>query len=574
MELFDIAVVAVYFLFLIVVTIIFKRFTKGASDFIHGGGAMMWWMAGATAFMTQFSTWTFTGAAAKAFEDGFVILFVFWGNAIGFFVASFYFAKRYRRLRVGTPMEVIKQRYGVFSEQIFTYLQIPLTLLSAAIWVNGLALFIAAIFNIPTNITIIMIGILVTFIALSGGAWTVSATNVIQLILLMTITIVIGIFALIKGGGIYEIYHQFPSSFIQGEGIHYKSIFILWVVCIIIKQILSVNNSMSCYRFLVTTNDKEAKKAALFTAALFIIGPIMWFIPSWVVAIQNIDLQSLYPHLEDEANTAAYLAFVRMNMPTGVLGLTVIVMLSSTISPMTTALNRISGICVRSIYSYLMKNSSDSDNLFVGKIITFFAGGLATVSAVYFNQIKEYSFFDIMMIFGALVQLPIIIPSFLGVIILKTPKWSGWSTLCVGFMVSVFAQFIFDVNWLKFLFENSELTKREAIDLHIAFMIFIQVFITGGYFLITCLFYKKGKEARLWNLFVQNIQKPISENEEAVINKKQSLFLGKMSLILSLGFILLSFTSYLFSPSSISVYLSIAFLIACCSIFLIWQSQD
>ena len=72
----------------------------------------MWWMAGATAFMTQFSAWTFTGAAAKAYEDGLTILFIFWGNALGFFVAAAYFAARFRKLRVDTAMEVIRQRFG------------------------------------------------------------------------------------------------------------------------------------------------------------------------------------------------------------------------------------------------------------------------------------------------------------------------------------------------------------------------------------------------------------------------------------------------------------------------------
>lgn len=569
MTLFDGAIVAFYFLFLIIVTAIFKRFTKGSDDFIHGGSAMMWWMAGATAFMTQFSTWTFTGAAAKAFEDGLVILFVFWGNAIGFFVASLYFASRYRRLRVSTPMEVIKLRYGVLSEQIFTYLQIPLTILSAAIWINGLALFMAATFHVPTNITILMVGVLVTFIALSGGAWTVSATNVIQLILLVVITGVIGVFALIKVGGIYEIAGNFPVPFIWGDQINFWQIFILWVVCITIKQIFSVNNSMSCYRFLVTINDKEAKKAAIFTAILFIIGPVLWFIPPWTAAIQHIDLADLYPHLGDGVNTAAYLAFVQTNMPAGVLGLTIIVMLSSTISPMTTALNRISGICVRSLYSYIIKDSSDRAILFFGKVTTLFAGIFATASALFFNQIKEYSFFDIMMLFGALVQLPIIIPSFLGIIILKTPKWSGWTTLLIGFMVSIFAQFIFDVRWLY----DGALSKRESVDLHIAWTILLQVIITGGYFCLTRLFYKQGKEARLWGVFIRNLRRPISPNEEAIINKNQSLFLGKTSMMLALGFMIFSIIAYGFSLPLALIYLWIALLIACCGGFFIWQAR-
>lgn len=49
---------------------------------------MLWWMVGATAFMTQFSARTFTGAAGKAFSDGFTVLGVFIGNMVAYIVAG------------------------------------------------------------------------------------------------------------------------------------------------------------------------------------------------------------------------------------------------------------------------------------------------------------------------------------------------------------------------------------------------------------------------------------------------------------------------------------------------------
>ncbi|SBT15122.1 Sodium/glucose cotransporter [Vibrio celticus] len=157
----------------------------------------MWWMAGATAFMTQFSAWTFTGAAAKAYEDGLTVLFIFWGNAFGFFVAAGYFAPRYRKMRVETAMEAIKVRFGRASEQVYTWLSFPLTIMFAAIWLNGLALFAAAVFNIDLVVTIVGVGLIVNFIVTSGGSWTVSATSVIQLICWLRL----GAFALLEVGG-------------------------------------------------------------------------------------------------------------------------------------------------------------------------------------------------------------------------------------------------------------------------------------------------------------------------------------------------------------------------------------
>lgn len=177
MTLLDSMIVMIYLLFIGIAAWLFRRFSTSSNDFLQGGGAMMWWMAGATAFMTQFSAWTFTGAAAKAYEDGISVMFIFWGNALGFFVAAAFFARRYRRLRVETAMEVIRVRFGHTSEQLFTWLSFPLTLIACAIWMNGLASFFSAVFAIEMSTTILAMGVVVTLIAVSGGAWTVSVTN-------------------------------------------------------------------------------------------------------------------------------------------------------------------------------------------------------------------------------------------------------------------------------------------------------------------------------------------------------------------------------------------------------------
>ncbi len=73
------------------------------------------------------------------------MMFIFWGNALGFLVAAAFFAKRYRRLRVETAMEVIRIRFGGVSEQVFTWLSFPITLIACAIWMNGLAAFFSAL---------------------------------------------------------------------------------------------------------------------------------------------------------------------------------------------------------------------------------------------------------------------------------------------------------------------------------------------------------------------------------------------------------------------------------------------
>lgn len=537
----DIGIIIGYFIFIIIAAVVFKGFTQNSSGFIRGGGAMMWWMAGATAFMTQFSAWTFTGAAAKAYEDGLAVLFLFWGNALGFFVAAAYFASRYRKLRVETAMEVIRQRYGKTSEQIFTWLQFPITTISAAIWLNGLAIFVAAIFNIDLYITILFVGALVTFISVSGGAWTVSATNVIQLVLLMAITLTVGAYALIYIGGPTALIEQSEIPSVMGTGVNYWQIFVIWVVIITAKQVMGTNNAMSCYRFLVTVNEKEARKAAWVAGLLFVIGPVMWFIPPWVAATMHIDLSTYYPNLGASANNAAYLFFIQYYMPKGILGLVLAAMIAATISPMTTALNRNAGIFVRNVYqSVIRPDATEAQQMRMSKISTLFNGVISVAAALIFASIKEYSFFDLMMLFGALLQMPLVIPSLLALVILKTPDWAAWATLIVGLVVSCFMQFVFDVNWLLPLFDATSFTHRESVDLTVAAMVIAHIVITGGFFVATKFFYKPPQGARAKELqqLYYNLATNISSEEEAWVDKRQGMYLGRLSQVLG-GLIIL-----------------------------------
>ena len=78
---YEYLVIAGYFLLIVGIGFAFKRMAvQSTSDYFRGGGRMLWWMVGSTAFMMQFSAWTFTGAAGKAFTDGFAVCLVFVAN--------------------------------------------------------------------------------------------------------------------------------------------------------------------------------------------------------------------------------------------------------------------------------------------------------------------------------------------------------------------------------------------------------------------------------------------------------------------------------------------------------------
>ena len=59
LSIYDHAVIGFYFVFMAVIGWVCRRFIGNTSDYFRGGGQMLWWMAGASAFMVSFSAWTF-----------------------------------------------------------------------------------------------------------------------------------------------------------------------------------------------------------------------------------------------------------------------------------------------------------------------------------------------------------------------------------------------------------------------------------------------------------------------------------------------------------------------------------
>lgn len=247
------------------------------------------------------------------------------------------------------------------------------------------------------------------------------------------------------------------------------------------------------------------------------------------------------------------------------LGLVLAAMIAATIAPMTTALNRNAGIFVRNVYqSVINPQASESQQLTVGKVATLVNGVLCVFAALLFASVKEYSFFDIMMLFGALLQTPISIPSLLAFFTLKTPDWSGWATIAVGLCVSAFMQFVFQVDWLLPLFDAVSFTHRETVDLQVASTMLAHIFITGGFFMFTTLFYRDpiGSRKSELNQLKTNLATPISKEEEAPVDYKQGAYLGRMCQVLGFLVMLVSITADSLHGASIFVVIGALILLA------------
>ncbi len=515
----DIGVILVYFAFLIAIGWIFRTFSSSTSDYFRGGGKMLWWMVGATAFMTQFSAWTFTGAAGKAFNDGFAVLAVFFGNAVGYLFNYLFFAAKSRQMRVITPIEGIRMRYGKVNEQAFTLASLPISIIQAGIWLNGLAVFAAAVFNVDMNTTIVVTGAIVVLMSVTGGAWAVIASDFLQMVIIMAVSVAATVVAIIKAGGLDVIFAEgLPEKIVTGSDYNYMWLFGAWCLCSFIKQFLSTNNMIDSYRYMCAKDTKNARKAALLACVLMFVGPVLWFVPAWFMAAFNPDTATWgLEALGSSVTDATYYAFVRDYLPIGMVGLMMSAMFAATMSSMDSALNKNSGIVIRNVYKiFINKDASEETMLKLGKIMTLIFGIIIIAVGIFINSLQNTSLFNVTTTVGSLLALPMLIPSLLGFFVKKTPDWAGWATLLVGLAVSWFIANVITIDMMSSVL-GFQLTADEFSDMtSLTLGVVLHLGITTPFYFLTKLFYKGHSEERQAeiDLFFTNTTTPVVVDEE------------------------------------------------------------
>lgn len=357
-----------------------------------------------------------------------------------------------------------------------------------------------------------------------------------QLILLIAITLVIGVSVFSSLPNPADIVQPFTPLY--GQEIEWPPIFFVWAGAMLLQQTMSNNHTLSCYRFLTTANDRDATKAALLAGGLFLLAPILWFAPAWFVALQNVDLFTVYPALGNHANNAAYLYYIQHFMPQGVLGLVMVALVAATVSPLTSAHNRNAGIVVRSLYQVWIKpNASGREQLIVGKIATLISGIVATFAALLLASVESYSLFEMMILFAAFIQMPLNIPSLLALVTLKTPNWSGWATVLVGCLVSLFMFFVFDTQWII----STPLTERESKEIAVVATLLAHLVITGGFFLSSRYFFRyESSVVRFSRMkLAKQLVTPMDKSEKAPINRQQGTYVGTITSLAGIGLLII-----------------------------------
>jgi SSS family solute:Na+ symporter len=569
LTIYDFMVLGFYFVFIVVIACVFKRFNKNTSDYFRGGGSMLWWVAGISGFMGAISAFTFTGAAGKTYQVGLLIPLIYLIYAAAAVFVYFVTAARFRQMRVVTYVEALRNRYGPLAEQFYTWTAVPVSLALGAIQLYSIAVFTAGVFDVRLELILIALGSIMTIIAFLGGAWAVAASDFLQFILIISITIVAAVLSLHEVGGISGFISKLPASHLHWSQAARPEIITLWLIAFTISNFIGLNNLGSGPAYFQAKDTHHARKAALVYVVGYAFAGLVWFIPPMTAAILFPDIRAAFPQFGNRALEASYVAVCFKILPQGLIGMLTCAIFSAAVSHSTAAYNRNAGVFVRSFYKVLRPASTETHLLAMSRLTTLLIGAIVIFLAYAINFVlnnyKDIRLFDILQIVTALFGIPVSVPLVLAILTKRGTGLTACSTSLVGMIIVALLNYVeFPRHIHDWLNWNRPLSTREFSDLTFAASVITGVGVCTAWYFIVSRFDKPTlPKARSTDDFFTKLHTPVNAAAEGITDtdEKQFRILGVMAFIYA-GFILLCCAI----PNPVTGRLCFAF---CGSVFLV-----
>lgn len=464
LELLDWIIIVVFILLIIGISVTYTQSAgKNLSSFFLGGRNLPWWIAGTSMVATTFAADTPLLITEIVANDGISGNWLWWNGLIGGMLATFFFAKFWRKAEIITDVELIELRYSGAPARFLRglkaiYLGVFMNAIVIA-WVNiALGALLQEFFGIPDNQLIFYylgaMGFVVLYSSLSGLKG-VAITDFLQFTLAMIGTIVLAIIVVNSEqiGGITglkaklpaDTFNFFPRVSFGSQSVSESAEFLTLsfgsFLAFVGFQWWSSwypgaepgGGGYVAQRMMSTKKPQDAVKATLlFQIAHYAIRPLPWIL----VGLSAI---YLYPDLAPEDKKLGYVMAMKDFLPVGLKGLLLVTFFAAYASTISTQLNWGAGYLVNDLYKRFINPTANQKRLVLfsrlGTILT------ALIAWVVTSQIQTLEqAFKFMIEAGAGVG---------AVLILRWYWWrvNAWSEI----VATIFPLFIYA--FIKFVLE-------------------------------------------------------------------------------------------------------------------------
>ncbi|XP_047456919.1 sodium/myo-inositol cotransporter [Mugil cephalus] len=409
MEAADIAVVALYFVLVLVIGFfaMWKANRSTVSGYFLAGRSMTWIVVGASLFVSNIGSEHFIGLAGSGAASGFAVGAWEFNALLLLQLLGWVFIPVYIHSGVYTMPEYLSKRYGGNRLKVyFAFLSVLLyifTKLSVDLYAG--ALFIQESLGWNLYLSIVLLISMTALLTVTGGLVAVLYTDALQAVLMIGGALTLTIISLIKVGGLEGVRTKYMQavpnvSAIMAAGnytyspscrIHPKpdSLRILrgpldedipWPGFILGQTPASIwywcADQVIVQRVLAAKNIAHAKGSTLMAGFLKILPMFVIVIPGMISRIMFADdIACIGPEhcmavcgSHAGCSNIAYPRLVMAVMPVGLRGLMMAVMIAALMSDLDSIFNSASTIFTLDIYQTIRKKASQRELLIVGRM--------------------------------------------------------------------------------------------------------------------------------------------------------------------------------------------------------------
>jgi len=405
----DVLVVSGYFVLLLVVGLWFRNRLKDMKDYFAGGNQIPWWMAGISHYMSSFSAFSFIAYAQIGYMYGWVAVTLFWAVVPACLAGGMWFARRWRRARVITPVQFLETRFNGNIRQLFAWTGIPVRIFDDALKIFATGLFVSIASGIHLVGAIVICGGVMIVYTFMGGVWALVVTDYIQFLMKVLAIVLMCPLAIAAAGGFHAAFSGLPNGFLDPVNGPYGWPYLAGFVLL---MLVSYNASWSlAQKYYSVPTDRDASKAAYLSALLNFLGAPLMILPA-VVA------RHILPDLVARNQTAdTYVLLVTHLLPAGMVGIIMAAMFSATMAAVTGDFNAVASVLTQDVYHRLLRPEATERNLlFVGRWITVALGVLTTALSLWIVYTHQQSLFNLMVTVLGLFMAPTLMPLLAGLV--------------------------------------------------------------------------------------------------------------------------------------------------------------
>ena len=452
----DHSVVALLMLALIGVGMFFSKKESSSGDYFRAGNRIPWWAAGLSLFASGASAISLMAMPGKAFADNWIYF------SISIFIVIIQlplmllvYIPLIRRLKIATANEYLERRYGLPVRMlgfVIYSLNQMLGRMAAILLLPSIAL--SAIFGLPMEQSILIMGVVATIYVTLGGLEAVIWTDVLQATVMLLAVLTCCFWAF------FSLDLSMPAAREALAGMNKLQMFDFsfdWtapVFLILFSNVIAltfglIGDQTFIQRVQCTADEKESRKTILTQLAVAVpMNVVLFALGTLLFLFYKTRPDIISPALKSDG---IFPFFAAQNLPAGMAGFVVAALLAATMSTVSGAINSVANLGVEDVYRRFFPKATDHKCLILGRALTIGLGIFGTGAALVLARSSLQSVWDLALMITGMILAPISGIFVLGIFTRRANSTGVWVGTVASIAANYYAKFYMNLHALAYL---------------------------------------------------------------------------------------------------------------------------